>query len=183
MRMREEKKRLRAAVRKRRALMSEKEKYDASKRLTQRILDVCRSYEAVALYYSVANEPSTHEAINLLYSQGKRVLLPHMTQMLPPQWAWFEGSDSLVSTHGGVHYPEGTPMQLPDVSVDIMIVPALLVNEKGVRLGQGGGWYDRSLARLTSHIPIYACVYEQEYIQEDIPMDVFDKRVDGVLCV
>ncbi|MDX6723959.1 MAG: 5-formyltetrahydrofolate cyclo-ligase, partial [Solirubrobacteraceae bacterium] len=49
----------------------------------------------------------------------------------------------------------------------------------GRRLGQGGGSYDRALARVAA--PVVAVVFDDEVLDEPIPVEPHDRRVAGVL--
>lgn len=48
--------------------------------------------------------------------------------------------------------PPSAPMLVPDV----LLIPLLVVDAVGNRLGQGGGFYDRTLARLRAERPVVA---------------------------
>ena len=57
-----------------------------------------------------------------------------------------------------------------------MICPALAVDLDGVRLGRGGGSYDRALARVCPGTPVWAAVYDTE-ILDSLPADPHDRPV------
>ena len=59
-----------------------------------------------------------------------------------------------------------------------MLAPALAVDATGHRLGQGGGSYDRALARTDA--PVLAVVFDDELIAE-VPTEPHDRLVSGVL--
>ena len=59
-----------------------------------------------------------------------------------------------------------------------MLAPALAVDGKGRRLGQGGGSYDRALARTSA--PVLAVVFDDEVIDE-VPAEQHDRPVTGAL--
>jgi 5-formyltetrahydrofolate cyclo-ligase len=65
-------------------------------------------------------------------------------------------------------------------SADLIIVPALAVDRAGIRLGRGGGSYDRALARVPAGIPIVAAVYADEFV-ESLPGEAHDRRVTAVV--
>jgi 5-formyltetrahydrofolate cyclo-ligase len=60
-----------------------------------------------------------------------------------------------------------------------VIVPALAVDRRGVRLGRGGGSYDRALSRVPVGTPIVAALYDGELL-DALPADPHDVRVTGV---
>src|SRR5215469_3886092 len=65
-------------------------------------------------------------------------------------------------------------------AVDLVLAPALAVSEGGVRLGRGGGSYDRALARVPSGVPIWALIYDDELVDE-LPRDDWDIPVTGAI--
>lgn len=71
------------------------------------------------------------------------------------------------------------------VEAAVVFAPALAVDEVGVRLGQGGGWYDRALREVRRHSPgvrVFACVPSNVYVRAGLlPEEEHDIRVDGVI--
>ena len=59
---------------------------------------------------------------------------------------------------------------------DLVLVPALAVDRGGVRLGRGGGSYDRALARVGPQVPTIALLYDGELLDK-VPADGHDQRV------
>ena len=75
--------------------------------------------------------------------------------------------------------PAGPPLGRDAIgAADLVLVPALAVDEAGRRLGQGGGSYDRALPRTTA--PVVAVVFGDEVL-DTIPAERHDRPVDGVL--
>ena len=66
---------------------------------------------------------------------------------------------------------------------DVVIVPALAVDRFGMRLGRGGGSYDRALARLGAGSVALALLYAGEMLVEPVPSDTHDQRVHAVIDV
>ena len=65
-------------------------------------------------------------------------------------------------------------------TADLVICPAVAVARNGVRLGRGGGSYDRALARTRPGTTIWAAVYESEIV-DSLPADSHDHLVDAAL--
>lgn len=63
--------------------------------------------------------------------------------------------------------------------VDVVLVPALAVDRRGVRLGRGGGSYDRALARAQGLV--VAVLHDGELQDEELPEEPHDVRVTAVL--
>jgi len=69
-----------------------------------------------------------------------------------------------------------------DGSLDVVILPALRVDRSGVRLGQGGGSYDRALAHgaLIQSAWKVALLHDEELSSESLPREDHDVLVDAV---
>lgn len=76
-------------------------------------------------------------------------------------------------------YPSPEPLGVDAIATaDLVLVPALAVDHRGVRLGRGGGSYDRALARARG--TVLALLHEGELVEE-LPSEEHDVRVHGVV--
>ncbi|OZG65915.1 5-formyltetrahydrofolate cyclo-ligase [Bifidobacterium eulemuris] len=66
---------------------------------------------------------------------------------------------------------------------DLIVVPALAVDRGGVRLGRGGGWYDRALEHRRADAPVVAVVWPWEIVDGPLPHEAHDVPVDAALSV
>ncbi len=92
--------------------------------------------------------------------------------------AWSFGAP-LVPGVWGIREPAA---DAPEVFPDILIVPLLAFDRRGYRLGYGGGYYDRTIARLRAIKPITAIgiAFAAQQIDE-VPTTPRDERLDLVL--
>jgi len=161
----------------------EEERTAAARALRDALLGLPEAEMAgtVATYLSFGTEPSTTGLAYALWKRGTYVLAPRMLPDNDLDWASYEGPDDLRrGAHGG---PEPTEAARGTDAVrraDIVIVPALAVDETGVRLGRGGGSYDRVLARLHPNTLTIALVYDDEVVPE-LPAEAHDHRVRAIL--
>jgi 5-formyltetrahydrofolate cyclo-ligase len=91
--------------------------------------------------------------------------------------------DELVTGYRGIREPPGDRAARRLEEVGVLIVPALAVDPHGHRLGQGGGHYDRLLARLREVAPgaiVVGLAYAAQILAR-IPVEAHDQRVDVVL--
>ena len=103
----------------------------------------------VAAYVSIGYEPSTHELLDRLHAAGVRVLLPVLLPDNDLDWAAYEGAAHLLPAARGLLEPDGPRLGPEAVTgADVVLLPGLAVDGRGLRLGRGGGSYDRVLARL-----------------------------------
>jgi 5-formyltetrahydrofolate cyclo-ligase len=134
----------------------------------------------VAAYFSVGSEPSTRSLVYALWKQGHYVVLPVLQPDGDLDWASYEGPDSMVPGPRGLLEPSEARRGAETVArAEVVIVPALAVSESGMRLGRGGGSYDRALARVGGQVPTIALVYDEELLPS-VPAAPHDQPVRAV---
>ncbi|WP_416973853.1 5-formyltetrahydrofolate cyclo-ligase [Streptomyces sp. 4F14] len=142
----------------------------------------------VAAYVSVGSEPGTLALLDALRARGVRVLLPALLPDNDLDWAPYDGPDSLASVRHGARMallePVGERLG-PDAvaGADAVLLPGLAVDARGMRLGRGGGSYDRVLARLEragSGAVLVVLLYDGEVV-ERVPTEGHDRPVHAVV--
>jgi 5-formyltetrahydrofolate cyclo-ligase len=133
---------------------------------------------SVAAYASVGTEPPTDGLLRSLRQQGVAVLLPVLLPDLDLGWAEYDGPESLEHGPRGMRQPGGPRLGLGAVTaVDAVVCPGLAVDRTGLRLGRGGGSYDRVLARLPTGLWSCVLLFADEVMDDGVPADVHDQRV------
>jgi 5-formyltetrahydrofolate cyclo-ligase len=172
-----------AALRRRlladRARLTPDQRAAAGRALREAVLELPQVQMAgtIAAYYSLSSEPDTHGLVYALWKRGGYVLLPLLRPDADLDWASYEGPDSLRPGPRGLAEPAEPPRGMDAVArADLVLVPALAVDRGGVRLGRGGGSYDRALARVGPGIPTIALLYDGELLDK-VPADDHDQRV------
>ncbi|MET7696761.1 5-formyltetrahydrofolate cyclo-ligase [Streptomyces sp. NPDC005485] len=142
----------------------------------------------VAAYVSVGSEPGTLALLDALRARGARVLLPALLPDNDLDWGTYTGEDSLARVrHGGkmaLLEPVGERLG-PDAvrDADVVLLPGLAVDARGMRLGRGGGSYDRVLARLEragADPALVVLLYDTEVV-EHVPEEAHDRPVHAVV--
>ncbi|MEV5171558.1 5-formyltetrahydrofolate cyclo-ligase [Streptomyces flaveolus] len=162
----------------------------AGRALAERALDLPELARArtVAAYVSVGGEPGTLALLDALRASGVRVLLPALLPDNDLDWGEYAGPDSLARVrHGGkmaLFEPSG-PRLGPDAvtDADVVLLPGLAVDARGMRLGRGGGSYDRVLARLeraAARPRLVVLLYDTEVVAR-VPAEAHDKPVHAVV--
>ncbi|WP_406493538.1 5-formyltetrahydrofolate cyclo-ligase [Streptomyces sp. NBC_01604] len=142
----------------------------------------------VAAYVSVGSEPGTLALLDALRARGVRVLLPALLPDNDLDWGAYTGEGSLARVqHGGkmaLFEPTGQRLGPDGVALaDAVLLPGLAVDARGMRLGRGGGSYDRVLARLERvgvHPALVVLLYDSEVV-ERVPAEAHDRPVDAVV--
>lgn len=152
---------------------------DHARRTSALLLDTpeVRLAATVAAYVSVGREPGTGLLLDGLRAAGKRVILPVLQPDNDLDWAGYDSPASLASARRGLLEPTTPRLGLDAIATaDVVIVPGLAVDRTGLRLGRGGGSYDRALSRVP--VGTFTCVVLNEAeLLDEVPAADHDRRV------
>ncbi len=153
--------------------------------LTDHLTEVVGADDTVCAYMPTGSEPGSPAMVDRLQELGARVLLPVTRsgsggEPLALLWgAYVPGT--LVAARFGLLEPPPPWLDAPAVTqADVVLVPALAVDGHGVRLGRGGGYYDRSLPLCRPGARLVAVVRDAEVFDE-LPHEPHDVRVTHAL--
>jgi 5-formyltetrahydrofolate cyclo-ligase len=133
----------------------------------------------VCAYVPVGTEPGSVALLDALRAAGRRVLLPIVTGREPLDWGVYFGAEHLVAGPYGLREPSGLRLgPQAVVHADAVLVPALAVDRRGVRLGRGAGHYDQSIGGVTA--PRIAVVRAEEFVDR-LPAEPHDVLMTAVL--
>jgi len=159
---------LRQLLRKQRA-----EKYKTHSLLHIAQIPEVEKAQVIASYFSYGDEPDTRALNQHLISLGKTLLLPRIKgENL--EWVKWDGSGALISSHSLIPEPIGEAIT-DTSSIEVVIVPALAIDNEGYRLGQGKGFYDRALKGLSAFS--IGIVFPYEILNQSLPRDSWDISV------
>ena len=118
--------------------------------------------QTIASFQSYGEEPDTFEFHAKLQTLGKKVLLPRLNSDKSLTWLLdgAEADDELLR------------------KIEVVVIPALAIDSRGVRLGQGGGSFDRTLPQLPGWK--VALIDSVSLSTENLPEEEHDVRVDAV---
>ena len=139
--------------------------------------------KCVWFYVSLPEEVDTLPMMRTALGIGKKLLVP-LTDLEKKELSLFEIRDLGKDLHPGVlgiREPDpGLTRCARFEEVDCVIVPGLVFDKVGHRIGRGAGLYDRSLAKLSPGIPKIALAFSFQVLQE-IPQEDHDQVLDLVL--
>lgn len=133
----------------------------------------------VLLYAALPNEI---DLLPLAAHPEKRFYLPrcapHRRLAVHP---YRPESTALRTSRFGIREPDPatTPEGMPS-DLDLVLVPALLLSERGDRLGYGGGYYDRFLPQVDGTAVTIGALPDALILPE-LPSDAWDVRLDRVV--
>ncbi|CAM5438547.1 5-formyltetrahydrofolate cyclo-ligase [Streptomyces sp. SID1034] len=166
--------------------LSGDELLNASRALADRALALPELAAAgtVAAYVSVGSEPGTRALIDSLHTRGVRVLLPVLLPDNDLDWAPYAGPEHLRPAGRGLLEPDGERLG-PDAvtAADAVLLPGLAVDARGMRLGRGGGSYDRVLARIgaAGRAPALVVLLYANEVVARVPEEPHDHPVQAVV--
>ena len=139
--------------------------------------EICAA-NSIASYFSYGYEPETHDLNQLIFDSGRTIYLPRMLPDKNLEWIQWDGVAPTLTKKQKFFEPTGPALADDEInSIEVIIIPALHVDRDGNRLGQGGGSYDRALAKMSGWK--IALVHSGEMTSEPIPHDIHDQKVDA----
>ena len=129
----------------------------------------------VCAYLPVGSEPGSAQLLDELLRLCDEVLLPVTAEGddRPLSWGRYVPG-TLVAARFGLREPPAPWLPPEAISrADLVLVPAVAVDRSGVRLGRGGGFYDRSLVLCSPGTPLVAVVRDDEVVAA-LPHDQHD---------
>jgi len=173
---------LRAELRERRQNLTSLEREAATAGFTENLqsLVVDLSARSLACYLSARSEPNTRPFLNWAHEQGLKVLYPISRDDGLLDWTVGDNEAEIEGLSG---VPEAVGELLGPIAindVDLIIVPAAAVDSTGLRMGWGRGYFDKTLGSMEKCPPVYAVVFDNEYL-DDVPREVHDQPVNGLV--
>lgn len=181
----EEKQRLRRRMRALRLVVDQKDGADAALAMARHGLAGAdrlgvKPGAVVAGYWPIATEIDVRPLLARLDERGVTCALPVvMAADAPLVFRRWRPEDALAEGVYGTRHP------LPDVAEvvpDVILAPLLAVDHDGLRLGHGGGFYDRTLTTLRARrtVTVVGVGYAIQLIDR-VPHGPGDQRVDWIL--
>lgn len=175
---------LRLSLRKKRRALNIDQQLIASQHLAEQLSKHTSFINAkhIALYLANDGEIDPKILLELAVIMGKECYLPALTEHGKLNFLLFRPGDSLTPNHLGINEPNTNSKQYPANQLDLVLMPLVGFDRLGRRLGMGGGFYDKTFAKLTSNasqkptlIGLAHSCQEVERLQPepwDIPLDI-----------
>lgn len=144
------------------------------------LVDGLRGVRTLAAFVPEPSEPGAGRLPDAYAELGARVLLP----VIPSEgrildWAIYTGE--LERGRFGLSHPVGPRLGSTAIAeADAVVVPALAVDRSGIRLGRGGGYYDRALVHARPDAVLVTVVFDDERVDE-LPREDHDRPVTAVV--
>ena len=157
-----------------------------SKKIINNIISLkeIKKSKNIMVYISYRSEVATDKLINLLLNKNKRIFAPYciknekrmeIVEIKDPGQDLEKGAYGIKEPAKNIRSNNENPKNL-----DLVIVPAVAFSKDGFRVGYGGGYYDRFLARLRNDTISIGINYE-EMLFNTVPKEDHDLAVDMVI--
>jgi 5-formyltetrahydrofolate cyclo-ligase len=168
-----------------RRLVSDDVRADEARALNEHLGAVVTSGSTVCAYAPVDTEPGSIEMLEVLLRRAGRVLLPVARTTgddtpLVLRWGEYQPGRLVTGRFGLLEPPKPWLPASALAQASLVLVPALAVDRRGVRLGRGRGFYDRSLVHRDPRARLIAVVRDEEFVAE-LPFEPHDVRMTHVL--
>lgn len=135
--------------------------------------------DTVMLFCGVGRELDTAPILEDLLARGKRVVYPVCLPGRRMEARAVTGPDQLVPGTFGIPAPGEECPTVDKEAIGLVLVPCLMCDREGYRLGFGGGYYDRWLADYRGTT---VCICPENRRVDELPRDEYDIAVNIVLA-
>lgn len=167
------------------AALSANEIAEKTKAIENRLFDFANFLESkiALLYVNNKHEVLTGNILKRAYIYNKIVVLPvYNTENFEMELKKVDNleKDLNPGPRDILQPDESRCKVVPIDKIDIAIIPAVALDEKGGRIGSGKGYYDRLIPRLAITTRKVALAFEEQIIPQ-VPIESHDKHVDIII--
>lgn len=151
MNIEQERKALRQQIRKQRQSLSKEFQQQSAELLLQQLKTLLKQGQTIALYLANDGELSPHVVIDKANELNVNVVLPvlHPVRKGYLNFQRFAETTQMTANQYGIAEPKLSSVDtVPLENIDIICLPLVAFDSDGNRLGMGGGYYDRTLAKI-----------------------------------
>ncbi|HXH01746.1 MAG TPA: 5-formyltetrahydrofolate cyclo-ligase [Candidatus Competibacteraceae bacterium] len=178
---------LRQQIRARRRALSSAERHHAAQQLAKRVASLRLFTHAhhIAAYLAFDGEMDPAPLVERAWAMGKRVYLPILRRKQALKFALYRPDSHMRENYYGIPEPVVAEEEMIGAhQLDLVLAPLVAFDERGTRMGMGGGFYDRSFAFRAhpGHIPkprLLGLAYELQKHPE-LPRREWDVPLDGI---
>ena len=135
--------------------------------------DMFRKSENIAAYYPFENELNIQKIFEYT---DKNFYLPKISENNMMEFYLYKTGDKLIANKYGILEPVSSAEICS--KHDLIILPALMADKSGYRLGYGGGYYDRYLQNKNIKKVI---LIPDELLTDELPAEKYDIKADAVI--
>ena len=164
----------------RRAALSEEERAQKSDAAIRHLLEasVFKAASTVAIYLPLKTELALDSLLTAANKQTQRFVAPRTLADNQMSFHEVTGSSALERGFGNIMEPSATSTQVKAEDIDLFLVPLAACDQRGNRLGFGGGFYDRAL--VNQHGFKLGVGFSVQFV-DHIEREAHDVTLDGFI--
>ncbi|OGT98573.1 MAG: 5-formyltetrahydrofolate cyclo-ligase [Geobacteraceae bacterium GWC2_48_7] len=135
---------------------------------------------SVALYYPAHRETDTMMIAEAALAEGKKLLFPVVCG-LEMEMHQVENIDQLKPGRFGIHEPCRPEIRSQSGLPDLIVIPGVLFDLNGHRIGYGKGYYDRFLEQHSGNGHLVGLCHDFQLVDDPIPADRHDIRMEVIV--
>lgn len=172
-----EKRRIREEIKKLRSSLTKEQVLEESELIYNKIIDsnIFEKVEVIMSYMSFQNEIVTKKINEYIISCGKKLLLPKMLDKEIIKAVEYTGKFKIDNSFG-IKEPVG---EIYNGNIDLIIVPGVVFDREGNRIGYGKGYYDRFL-KLYPRARKISLAYEFQILNR-LEVEEHDEKIDEIV--
>lgn len=137
-----------------------------------------RHSSEILLYASMNSEIDTWKLFETAVNAGKKVAFPKTYEDNTMRYFYCRSKDDMELCENGIYEPKAGLEEYVPSNQTICIVPAVVFDKEGYRIGYGKGFYDRFLSTFTG---VKVGLVYSNMILPKVPRGRFDKHVDIII--
>ena len=159
---------IRSEMKNRRQGLSQEERDQAGDLIVNTLneLEPIQKAQTIMGFAAIQNEVDIMPFLEKQRRLGKKILLPRVEGNLLVAVEW-QGQEAASISSFGICEPLGAAY--PPEKIDVVLIPGLVFDGKGYRLGYGRGFYDRFLPLLRSNAFKCGIAYEFQVVDNVFP--------------
>lgn len=133
----------------------------------------------IFIFIDFKKEVMTEPIINFLKTLNCGIYIPRidMTTKTMDIYPYTSHHDLIESTYG-IMEPQADHSKIVSESIlDVVITPGVVFDQKGYRIGYGGGYYDKLFGRIGKKVLKIAIGFDMQVV-DSVPTDEYDQKVD-----
>jgi len=136
--------------------------------------------QTIGLYAAFDHEVDTRLVFERGLTDGKTVAFPRVAGVGAMVYLKETNWQKMIANEWGILEPAAASSELPIAELDLVVVPGVAFAKNGGRLGFGGGYYDRLLAKLKPDTLTVGFAYGFQ-VFENLPLDETDRKVKRIV--